>query len=138
MRNVAEGSLTETVMIYRESRVADGHGGSTVTETLVETTIGRVESKTVELRTVGGKITLAEKTYVYLPAETDVRPEDIVVCGERFTVKDRPGGGFSGVEWLCCQQFETARPGKRTDAQHRTGTREPGKAAVWHEPQAIQ
>jgi hypothetical protein len=88
MRNVAEGSLTETVMIYRESRVADGHGGSTVSETLVETTIGRVESKTVELRTVGGKVTLAEKTYVYLPAETDVRPEDIVVCGERFTVVD--------------------------------------------------
>ena len=88
MRGVAEASLTETVTISRESRTADGHGGSTVSETLVETTIGRLEQKTVELRTVGGKITLAEKTYVYLPAETDVRPKDIVVCGERFTVVD--------------------------------------------------
>jgi hypothetical protein len=55
---------------------------------VVLTTVGRVESKSVELRAVGGKVTLAEKTYVYLPAESDVRPEDVLVCGERFVVVD--------------------------------------------------
>ena len=88
MRNVADASLIETVKIYRVTRTDDGYGGSTVAETLVETTVGRVESKSEELRTIGGKVTLAEKTFVYLPAETDVRPEDIVECGERFVVVD--------------------------------------------------
>jgi hypothetical protein len=88
MRAVAEASLVETVTVYRKSRTADGHGTATVAETLVLTTVGRVESKSVELRTVGGKVTLAEKTYVYLPAESDVRPEDVLVCGERFVVVD--------------------------------------------------
>lgn len=88
MRNVADASLIETVNIYRVTRADDGYGGFTTSEALIETTVGRVETKSVELRTIGEKVTLAEKTFVYLPAETDVRPEDIVECGERFVVVD--------------------------------------------------
>jgi len=89
--------LTDTSELMRTTTVANAEGGQTETEALVATVACRLEAQSSSSaigaeRAEGGRVVAVTLWTCYLPAGTDVRPQDaLVVNGVRYEVVDDSG-----------------------------------------------
>ena len=89
--------LTDTAEIRRTTTTANAEGGQTETEAVVATVPCRLEAQSSSSaigseRAEGGRVVAVTLWTCYLPAGTDVRPQDaLMVNGVRYEVTDDSG-----------------------------------------------
>lgn len=96
--------MPETVAIHRKTLADDGHGGFTESDTVVETTTGRLSlpGRAPEERMLAAQVSGGQAYTISLPAGTDVQTADELVIS---TQNNRT---FIVIGVLA-RSFETAR-----------------------------